>query len=125
MRDFRDAKAIAHTLRAALATKGLNITVSQSLELIAEAFGAADWNTLSAAIRGEAAGSRNNAHSPQFPATATMRALAYARQRKAPVCDAGASPARADRRPRRFRGDESLQSRSWRAKGEAHQLYRH
>jgi hypothetical protein len=24
MRDFRDAKAMAHTLRAALATKGLN-----------------------------------------------------------------------------------------------------
>jgi hypothetical protein len=82
MRDFRDAKAMAHTMRAALATKGLNITVSQSLELIAEAFGVADWNTLSAAIRGEAAGSRNNAHSPQFPTTATMRALAYARQRK-------------------------------------------
>jgi len=82
MRDFRDAKAMAHTLRAALATKGLNITVSQSLELIAEAFGVADWNTLSAAIRGEAAGPRNNAHSPQFPTTATMRALAYARQRK-------------------------------------------
>ena len=82
MRDFRDAKAMAHTLRAALATKDLNITVSQSLELIAQAFGVADWNTLSAAIRGEAAASRNNAHSPQFPATATMRALAYARQRK-------------------------------------------
>jgi Glyoxalase superfamily protein/Clp amino terminal domain, pathogenicity island component len=82
MRDFRDAKAMAHTLRAALATKGLNVTVSQSLELIAEAFGVADWNTLSAAIRGEAAGSRNNAHSPQFPTTATMRALAYSRQRK-------------------------------------------
>ena len=82
MRDFRDAKAMAHTLRAALATKGLNITVSQSLELIAQAFGVADWNTLSAAIREEAAGSRNNTHSPQFPTTATMRALAYARQRK-------------------------------------------
>jgi hypothetical protein len=82
MRNFRDAKAMAHTLRAALATKGLNITVSQSLELIAQAFGVTDWNTLSAAIRGEAAGSHNNAHSPQFPATATMRALAYARQRK-------------------------------------------
>ena len=83
MRDFRDAKAMAHTLRAALATKGLHITVSQSLELIAQAFGVADWNTLSATIRGEAAGPRNNAHSPQFPTTATMRrALAYAHQRK-------------------------------------------
>jgi hypothetical protein len=83
MRDFRDAKVMAHTLRATLATKGLKITVSQSLELIAQAFGVADWNTLSATIRGEAAGPRNNAHSPQFPTTATMHlALAYAIQRK-------------------------------------------
>jgi hypothetical protein len=37
MRDFRDAKAMAHTMRAALAAKGLNITVSQSPELIVEA----------------------------------------------------------------------------------------
>jgi hypothetical protein len=84
MRDFRDAKAMAHTLRAALATKGLNITVSQSLELIAQAFGAADWNTLSAVIREEAAGlHNNNAFAPQSTTTATIdRALAYARQRK-------------------------------------------
>lgn len=82
MRDFRDAKVMAHTLRAALATKGLNITVSQSLELIAQAFGVADWNTLSAAIGAEEAGPRNSAHSPQFPTTATQRALAYAIQRK-------------------------------------------
>ena len=51
MRDFRDAKAMAHTLRASLASKGLKITVGQSLELIAELFGQADWNTLAAAIR--------------------------------------------------------------------------
>jgi hypothetical protein len=85
MRDFRDAKAMAHTLRAALAAKGLNISISQSLELIAQAFGAADWNTLSAAIRGEAPPPRTEAHPPPFPAatTATMhRAIAYARQRK-------------------------------------------
>jgi Glyoxalase superfamily protein/Clp amino terminal domain, pathogenicity island component/Bacterial translation initiation factor IF-2 associated region len=51
MRDFRDAEAMATTLRAALAAKGLEITVSQSLELIAEIFGVADWSTLAAAIR--------------------------------------------------------------------------
>jgi hypothetical protein len=51
MRDFRDAKAMAHTLRASLASKGLKITVSQSLELIAELFSLPDWNTLAAAIR--------------------------------------------------------------------------
>ncbi|WP_456756028.1 glyoxalase superfamily protein [Bradyrhizobium sp. USDA 4461] len=51
MRDFRDSKAMAHTLRAALATKGLKITVGQSLELTAEMFGLPGWNTLAAAIR--------------------------------------------------------------------------
>jgi hypothetical protein len=83
MRDFRDAKAMAHSLRAALATKGLKVTISQSLELIAQAFGVADWNTLSAAIREAAAGPHNNVPAPQSSTTATMhRALAYARQRK-------------------------------------------
>ncbi len=51
MRDFRDAKAMAHTIRAALAAKGVKITIAESLELTAKAFGAADWNTLSAAIK--------------------------------------------------------------------------
>jgi hypothetical protein len=51
MRDFRDAKAMAKTLRAALAAKNLKISISESLELVATAFGAADWNTLAAAIR--------------------------------------------------------------------------
>jgi sulfite reductase alpha subunit-like flavoprotein len=53
MRDFRDAKVMARTLRSALAAKGLKITVSQSLELIAELFGVDGWNTLAAAIRRE------------------------------------------------------------------------
>jgi ATP-dependent Clp protease ATP-binding subunit ClpA len=35
MRDFRNAKAMAQTLRAALAAKGIKITVGQSLELMA------------------------------------------------------------------------------------------
>lgn len=54
MRDFRDAKAMAHTTRATLAAMGLKITVGQSLELIAQAFGVADWNTMSAVIRAQA-----------------------------------------------------------------------
>src|SRR6266576_1476559 len=96
MRDLRDAKAMAHTLRAALAAKGFKITISQSLELIAEAFGVADWNTLSAAIRAEAAAPRNNP-APTPPSTTERvpgprcsaklestlhRALAQANQRK-------------------------------------------
>jgi len=51
MRDFRDAKTMAQTLRTALAAMGFKITVGQSLELIARAFGVPDWNTLAAAIR--------------------------------------------------------------------------
>ena len=66
MRDFRHAKAMARTLRASLAARGFKITVSQSLELIAEAFGKADWNTLSATIRAEATGPRNNVPRSQF-----------------------------------------------------------
>src|SRR5215475_9096451 len=64
MRDFRDAKAMAHTLRAALAAKGFKVTISQSLELIAEIFGAADWNTLAAAIRQGSAAPRATASAP-------------------------------------------------------------
>jgi hypothetical protein len=55
MRDFRDAKAMARTLRSALAAKGLKITASESLELIAQAFGLRDWNTLAAMPRAEPA----------------------------------------------------------------------
>jgi Glyoxalase superfamily protein/Clp amino terminal domain, pathogenicity island component len=53
MRSFRDAKAMARTIRAALSEKGMKITNSESLELIAAAFGVGDWNTLSAMIRRE------------------------------------------------------------------------
>ena len=73
MRDFRDAKAMAGTLRAALATKGLKITVSESLELIAKAFGVADWNTLNAAVRTKAPAPRNDF--PPSPPPATERVL--------------------------------------------------
>jgi hypothetical protein len=60
---------MAGTLRAALAAKGLKITVSESLELIAKAFGVADWNTLSAAVRAKAPAPRNEI-SPSPPPTA-------------------------------------------------------
>jgi hypothetical protein len=64
MRDFRNAKSMAQTLRAALATKSVKITIGQSLELIAEIFGLADWNTLAAAIRGEKSISREKVSPP-------------------------------------------------------------
>src|SRR5579871_3826708 len=50
MRDFRDAKAMARTLRGALAAKGVTISNSESLELVAKTLGERDWNTLAAAI---------------------------------------------------------------------------
>ena len=43
MRDFRDAKTMAHTLRDAL-KKAVEITHSESLELVAKAFGFDNWN---------------------------------------------------------------------------------
>ena len=50
MRDFRNAKAMAKSLRAALAARSLQVTHSESLELIAQALGEKNWQTLSAAI---------------------------------------------------------------------------
>ena len=70
MRDFRDAKAMAQTVRAALAAKGLKITISESLELIATAFGVADWNTLSATIKGAREPELSQAPSSAPPADA-------------------------------------------------------
>jgi hypothetical protein len=50
MRDFRDAKVMAHSLRDALKTKAMEITHSEALELIAKTFGYENWNILSAKI---------------------------------------------------------------------------
>jgi Glyoxalase superfamily protein/Clp amino terminal domain, pathogenicity island component len=50
MRDFRDAKAMARSLRDALKAKAIETTHTEALELIAKAFGYANWNTLSAKI---------------------------------------------------------------------------
>jgi hypothetical protein len=50
MRDFRDAKAMARSLRDALNAKALPTTHSESLELIAKAFGYDNWNILAAKI---------------------------------------------------------------------------
>ena len=50
MRDYRDAKAMAQTLRQVLKEKSVSLTHSESLELIAKVLGLADWNTLSARI---------------------------------------------------------------------------
>jgi hypothetical protein len=97
MRDFRNAKVMAQTLRGAFAARGLKLTISQSLELIAEMFGVADWNTLAAKVRaGEKSISREKISTPPLAAVgshsvppfsaslaATLhRALFFATQRK-------------------------------------------
>jgi Glyoxalase superfamily protein len=51
MRDFRDAKTMAQTLRESLTTKAVNISHSESLELVSKMLGVADWNTLSALLQ--------------------------------------------------------------------------
>ncbi len=50
LRDFRDAKAMAQSLRDALKAKAIPTTHSEALELIAKAFGYDNWNILSAKI---------------------------------------------------------------------------
>jgi hypothetical protein len=59
MRDFRDAKAMAHSLREALKAKAIQTSHSESLELIAKAFGYDNWNILSARIDALHTGSQN------------------------------------------------------------------
>ncbi len=53
MRDFRDAKAMAHTLRESLTTKAITISHGESLELVSKMLGVADWNTLAALLQAE------------------------------------------------------------------------
>jgi len=50
MRDFRDAKTMAQTLRESLTTRAINVSHSESLELVSKMLGVADWNTLSALL---------------------------------------------------------------------------
>lgn len=50
MRDFRDAKLMAHALREALSAKDVTIGHGEALEIVSKMFELADWNTLSARI---------------------------------------------------------------------------
>lgn len=59
MRDFRDAKAMAQTLREALNARSVSLSHSESLEFIAKILGLHDWNVLAARIQS----------APQLPVT--------------------------------------------------------
>jgi ATP-dependent Lon protease len=61
MRDFRDAKAMAQSLREALSQRHISLTNGETLELVSKMLGFSDWNTLAAFInvdRGEQARSK-------------------------------------------------------------------
>jgi catechol 2,3-dioxygenase-like lactoylglutathione lyase family enzyme len=60
MRDFRDAKLMAKSLRAALGDDGMTVSTSRSLELIARSFGLESWNVLSGKIKQDAAPARRS-----------------------------------------------------------------
>jgi ATP-dependent Lon protease len=70
MRDFRDAKAMAQTLRDSLTNKAITISHSESLELVSKMLGLADWNTLSALLQTDRREAPTPAASPRGP-TAT------------------------------------------------------
>ncbi|WP_439616123.1 glyoxalase superfamily protein [Shinella sp.] len=57
MRDYRDAKTMAKTLREALAARTIEITHSEALEIVARQFGVETWNILSAKIEAKPAAS--------------------------------------------------------------------
>lgn len=65
MRDFRDAKAMAQTLREVLNARSVSLTHSESLELIAKILGCRDWNALAAQIASSAVTSAQEAESPR------------------------------------------------------------
>jgi uncharacterized glyoxalase superfamily protein PhnB len=54
MRDFRDAKLMAKALRAAMAERNMELSHSETLEIVARQFGFDDWNILAAEIASDA-----------------------------------------------------------------------
>jgi hypothetical protein len=75
MRDFRDAKAMARSVRDALKANAIETTRTEALELIAKAFGYENWNILSVKIeaaeppasgeRSPSTGAQNDPASPK------------------------------------------------------------
>ncbi len=51
MRTHPDAKAMARSLRAALAARSVSLSHGQCLEIVAQQLGFADWNTLSSKLK--------------------------------------------------------------------------
>lgn len=64
MHTFMDAKLMAKLLRQALAERNVELSHSDSLELVARQFGVANWNILSARIEAGAASASSADHLP-------------------------------------------------------------
>ena len=50
MRTYKEAKAMAKSLRGSLAARSVSLSHSECLEIVAKQSGFADWNTLSATL---------------------------------------------------------------------------
>jgi hypothetical protein len=50
MRTYKDAKAMAKSLRDSMAARSILLSHSECIEIVAKQFGFADWNTLSAKL---------------------------------------------------------------------------
>ena len=50
MRTYKDAKAMAKSLRESLAARSVSLSHGECLEVVAKQFGFSDWNTLSAKL---------------------------------------------------------------------------
>ncbi|MCC8934517.1 glyoxalase superfamily protein [Rhizobium sp. 'Codium 1'] len=67
MRDFRDAKLMARTLKAELAKSKLDISHSLALELVAKQLGVDQWNILAARIEADEQQDTEAAFQPPIP----------------------------------------------------------
>jgi ClpX C4-type zinc finger protein/glyoxalase superfamily protein len=72
MRDYRDAKAMAQTLRQRLNAQSITISHSNALELIAKALGFKDWQVLAARIDADQAAAKPVDPAPRPPAPSTL-----------------------------------------------------
>jgi ATP-dependent Lon protease len=68
MRDYRDAKAMAQSLREAMSLRHVSLTNAETLELVSKILGFSDWNTLAAFINAD----RDKQAQPKIPSDAGM-----------------------------------------------------
>jgi hypothetical protein len=92
MRDYRNAKAMAQTLRDDLSEKSLILSHSESLELVAHMLGLRDWNVLAARIDAEQDAQLAEAK-PVEGNTATLRSCSFCRKTQHEVAKLIAGPA--------------------------------